>query len=155
MDIDRIAFIDLDGVIANNEARFARATMNGKIDWQVAFDPELVTLDTLIDGVQTQLDNLESQGYTIIYLTSRPESMRAATLTWLDKHGLATRMLVMKSAAFQFTKTVVWKAGMVNTLANAFQAREVIVVDDEQANIDEIMKHVTLQAKYASLAEIV
>jgi hypothetical protein len=128
--------------------------VNGKIDWQIAFDPELVVLDIIIDGVHAQLEALERRGYTIIYLTSRPESMRAATLTWLDKHGLATRMLVMKSAAFQFTKTVVWKAGMVNTLATALQAREVLVVDDEQANIDEIRKHVTLQAHYVNLAEV-
>ncbi len=154
MDIDRIAFIDLDGVIANNEVRFAHATSNGKIDWQVAFDPELVTLDTLIDGVHVQLEYLALQGYTIIYLTSRPESMRDATQAWLEKHGLATRMLVMKSAAFQFTKTVIWKAGMVNTLANAFQVKDVLVVDDEQTNIDEIRKHITLQAHYASLAEV-
>src|ERR1043166_3013109 len=144
--MDRITFVDLDGVIANNEARFARATLNGKIDWQIAFDPELVTLDTLIEGVHQQLETLESQGYTIIYLTSRPEPMRKATEAWLARHGLHTRMLGMKSAAFQFTKTVVWKAGMVNTLANAFQVQDVLVVDDERANIDEIRKHVTLQA---------
>lgn len=154
--MDHIAFVDLDGVVANNEARFARATSNNKIDWQIAFDPGLIVLDTLIDGVFHQLNFLEQRGYTIFYLTSRPESMRDATESWLEEHNLqAARTLVMKSVAFQFTKTVVWKAGMVDTLTQMYQCREIIIIDDEQANIDEIKKFVHAHLSVDSFVSLI
>jgi ribonucleotide monophosphatase NagD (HAD superfamily) len=76
-----LAIIDLDGVIAENTERFARATKpSGGIDWSVAFDPTLVVLDTLIAGADQAVTRLENKhGYAVIFLTSRPETMREAT----------------------------------------------------------------------------
>jgi hypothetical protein len=90
----RLAIVDLDGVVADNDARFARARANGDgrkgaegpVDWSIAFDPDLVSLDGLIMGADQAVKSLE-QRCTIIYLTSRPESIREATQTWLALMG--------------------------------------------------------------------
>jgi len=167
----KLAVIDLDGVVANVDARFARAeevklallsdrsiqlgererTATNRY-WQEVFNPEYVPLDTLIDGTGRALDDVEEEGYDIVFLTSRPEAMRQATLAWLDEHGAweniaiaEKRQLVMKAPAFQYVKTTVWKAGMVQTLSALYGASRVLVVDDEQANLNEIIKYATVQ----------
>ncbi len=88
-----IYIIDLDGIVANSSARFEIATKDGKIDWSLAFDPELVKLDTLIEGADTIIKQLRGD---IVYLTSRPESMWQATHTWLTQHGLGQPGIICK-----------------------------------------------------------
>ena len=139
----KLCICDLDGVVACSDARFGRATTNGRVNWGVAFDPELVALDTLIDGVPAHLERLERDGYTIAFLTSRPESMTRATLFWLrDRQLLAgERTLMLKPSSEQFTKTKVWKARMVAQFIDDMKADHTIVVEDEKANIEEIAAH--------------
>ena len=161
-----LAIIDLDGVVADNTKRFEKAEeakqqwivehrvpgtnailkeygapSANDIYWQRAFDSDLVALDTLIDGVRVALEALRfTQNYELIFLTSRPESMREATLKWLYDHNILffstyrTPSLVMKAPAFQFTKTTVWKAGMVHQLHRLYGADELLFIDDEEAN---------------------
>lgn len=153
----KVAFIDLDGVVANADARFALAeqTANAKHDqvlsrgswtdlyWRTVFTPEHLTLDTLIDGAKDALYELEQEGYQTVFLTSRPEHMREATQRWLFQHELEAPedWLVMKPAAFQYVKTVVWKAGTIMQLAAMLGADEVLVIDDEQMNLDELQQY--------------
>ncbi len=157
----KLAIIDLDGVIANVEARFAKAdeakrNFRGSLEailpgserketdlyWQTVFDPALVPLDTLIDGAKEALETIRANR-PIIVLTSRPETIRAATEQWLFHHGILffaqmSAALVMKPPAFQYTKTMIWKAGMIQHLATERRADEVLVIDDEAANRDHL-----------------
>lgn len=138
-----VAFIDIDGVIANNDARFEQATTNGKIDWKIAFDSDLIKLDTLIDGADECLQHLQKT-FRIVLFSSRPESLREATNAWLKEHGqygIPHSHLVLKPPAAQYTKTVTWKALTLDTLAMFLDAEFAIFVDDEAANIDEVVKH--------------
>lgn len=154
----KLAIIDLDGVIADATARFAKAeevkqawldktTLDvTNVYWRAVFNPEYVPLDTLIDGVVEAISFIErypsdQHGYDVIYLTSRPESMREATYNWLFEHELSGPKLVMKAPAFQYTKTTVWKAGMVQTLEALYGATDLLIVDDEQVNINEHLKY--------------
>jgi hypothetical protein len=102
--------------------------------WQTAFNPELVRFDVLIEGADEALYHVEEElGYHIVFLTSRIEGMRLATLIWLTEHledVVQSYDLVMKDTAFQYTKTPVWKAGMVQTLASLYGADDLLVVDD-------------------------
>lgn len=150
----RLAVVDLDGIIANSDARFARATTNGKINWQVAFNPDLVALDTLIDGCPACLSNLEDNGYTVIFLTSRPEPMRVATEQWLALHGLlGNRRLIMKPSSKQFVKTKVWKAETAQQLIEEMEPKSVIFIDDEQANIEAVVELLPDVRCFLTLAE--
>jgi len=135
-----LAIIDLDGVVADSTERFKRATRpDGSIDWPTAFNPDLVALDVPIDGAEVAMKRLEQRGYTIVFLTSRPESMRDATQAWLDVHGLDYHDLVMKPRSAQFIKTVRWKAAEVRrmvALAGRSAADSVLFIDDEELHRD-------------------
>lgn len=120
--------------------------------WQTAFTPELVALDTLIDDVSWSLNRIEDAGYEVIYLTSRPETLREATTKWFHslpkKHGLRGRItpesklgidqLIMKPTSQQFVKTITWKSGVVELLVRLFGVDELLYVDDEQAHCDMV-----------------
>jgi hypothetical protein len=165
----RVCFVDLDGIVADATERFARADIARSLYlagtdrpdkmereaealyWNTALDPDLIELDTLINGAHDALDLLADDGYRVIFLTSRPESMRAATISWLhardllrayrQTHPLMTpaRELVMKAEAFRYVKTVTWKGGLAHTLAAMFGAEEVLFVDDEAAHAALVM----------------
>lgn len=160
----KVCICDIDGVIADSSSRFAKAEEakqqhlrensddeRGAISifWKFAFTSELVPLDTLIDGATEAIRRLEGAGYTVIFLTSRPESMLEATLSWLDHvanvyyvpPGYFAERLIMKSLSKQFTKTTVWKAEKIMELVACFRPEIVLVVDDEENNLAEIEKH--------------
>ena len=150
---DKLAIIDIDGVIADRSEVFtlaAEAKGHGLADgmserdatdlyWHTVFDPGHAHLDTLIPGADAAI-HLIGQAYQVIYLTSRPELMRVATQGWLTEHRLAGPLVVHKPSAFQYTKTVTWKAGMVQTLANLYLMDEILFVDDEEMNRNELTK---------------
>src|SRR5450755_3432696 len=99
--MSKIAFIDLDGVVANSDLRFAQAeqTANAKYQqevyssawtdlyWRTVFEPTNVQLDTPIEGAYDALNKIE-ENYEVHFLTSRPEYMRRATQAWLKQHRL-------------------------------------------------------------------
>lgn len=152
----KLAFINIDRILTNGDKRFALAeeakqkclAMNGtrsqSIDcyWRTAFNAEHIALDVPIDGAREALNAIEEK-YDVIFLTSRPEFLRRASLAWLKQHhymGISRDML-MKPSSFQYTKTTVWKAGTIHQTAALYGATEVLVIDDEQANLDEVQKY--------------
>ncbi len=150
--MSKIAFVDLDGVIANNDARFAQATKDGKINWKMALNGDHVHMDTLIPGVEARLEALEKQGYTVIYLTSRPEPMREATEAWLKLHNIHNdRRMEMKPLSAQFVKTITWKAERLKEIADEAEAERIIFIDDEPANIEAARQLVPHLTCYSSL----
>lgn len=159
--MQKLAIIDIDGVLADSTARFAKAeeakqhyietTSNDlyqadmreatSVYWQTAFTPSLVWLDTLIDGTKQALEQIGNYaGYDYYFLTSRPESMREETMKWLFHHLAydSDASLIMKPASQQFVKTVTWKSGVVELLVRLFGVEELCFVDDEQAHCDAI-----------------
>lgn len=147
-----LVIVDLDGVVVNSDKRFERAeqakqsalarnaTDRQAINeyWKTAFTPELVILDTLIEGADMAIRRLDAMAYTIVFLTSRPEHMEAATQGWLDAHDIGCYELVMKPADKQYVKTVQWKTDEVKRMASLPGITAVIFVDDEQVHRDAI-----------------
>lgn len=152
----KLALIDLDGVVADSSARFAKAeeakaaslshvTTKSDLDfvkkqaeslyWQTAFTPELVALDTLIAGAARAIMLLEEAGYKIYFLTSRPDPMRDATRKWIKSQYISCwpDKLIMKPASQQYVKTVTWKSGVVELLVRLFGVDDLLFIDDEQA----------------------
>lgn len=162
--MSKIAIIDLDGVCVDSSARFAKAEeakaayvesqdwddalenhgtaylekQATDLYWRTAFTPDHVQLDTLMDGVSDALAQI-NQIYTVYFLTSRPETMRNATLIWLRRQGNVPHplgwdeRLIMKPLSQQYVKTPVWKAGTIEVLARLLQPDDLLVVDDEHA----------------------
>src|SRR5579859_6080896 len=155
----KLCICDLDGVVCDNTARFAKAEEAKQayrrspasitdeegemkavnIFWREAFNPSYVVLDTLIEGVKEALDTLYGE-YGVLFLTSRPESMREATVDWLEAHDISVEhpqfgnFLICKPPAFQFVRTSTWKAGTIQMLHRLFGADELLVLEDEQVN---------------------
>jgi hypothetical protein len=155
----KLAIIDLDGVVAVSDARFAKAEeakthalarnadqrQATQIYWQTAFDPALVALDVPVAGAQGHLSRMSFVGYKLIYLTSRPEVMGDATTDWLVRHHLWTLAegLWLKPEAAQFTKTYIWKAGEAQRLTLKHGMEWALFVDDEEKNREELLRHVS------------
>lgn len=135
----KTAFIDLDGTVCNVEKRFAHAWQQGRIDWSIAFHPPLLELDELIAGSEAALEKFEQDGWEIIFLSSRPETLRRATRDWLRRHDLLhgqtgeERRIILKPSQHRWTNTPRWKAEIV--CATGLNRDEVVVVDDAGENL--------------------
>ncbi len=150
--MNKVAIIDLDGVIANSKTRFEMATQDGKIDWKVAFNPSLLVHDIPIDGAKAAVSTLVGQGYEIVYLTSRPEHMQAMTQAWLNHHDFSKGKLICKPESQKYTKTVKWKALQVAEMAAGYD--RALFVDDEENNRFAVMQLALGNVDcFASLAE--
>lgn len=166
--MQELCICDIDGVIADSSVRFAKAeevkqtyleahgispeeakvqhfsdTVKhaNKLYWKTAFTPEWVTLDTLMEGVHlpSQVGGIARIGECqVFYLTSRPESLRAATISWFRAQGypIYDDQLFMKtpSQTENFAKTVPWKCAVTEALARALCVKKLLFIDDEVAN---------------------
>ena len=64
-----VVIFDLDGTLANIDARRSKATKDsGKMDWDIFFDPDNISLDLPNDPVIKMAQLLDSQGFKIVIL---------------------------------------------------------------------------------------
>lgn len=121
-----IAVVDIDGVVADVRHRLHHLTGRPK-NWRAFFaaaaqDPPhpegLEVVRTL------------ARDHDIIYLTGRPEHLRAATVEWLDRHGIGGHELVMRRADDRRPAAVV-KVELLRRLART-RTIGVVVDDDDQ-----------------------
>lgn len=139
------AYIDLDGVIANNTKRFERALKpDGKYDWRIALDPALVELDTLIEDAPLMLDLLIKCDFALVYLTGRPESMREATKIWLATHGLPAGIIRMRADQDYRHAGTVKAEHIAAHLVEHEDIEVVAIVDDEASNTQKILENTVL-----------
>ena len=134
--MQKLAFIDLDGVVCDSTARFARATQGGKINWGLAFHPPMLEMDTLIENADKIILGLESTGWKIIYLSSRPDRLSEACENWLIQHGLGGRELILRPAKKEGLKTPQWKAKVICT--KGAMSESLLFVDDEAENREAV-----------------
>lgn len=128
--MNRLAIIDLDKVVSNSSARFARATRpDYSINWKIALDPDLVELDELIERADIALDVITTCDYHILFLTGRPETMREATVQWMLKYGLPVHEMVMRTAG-DFSKAKDFKRREVAKIVAEKQPDKVLFIDD-------------------------
>ncbi len=162
--ITKLAIIDLDGVIVNNKRReqLARDVAQGlqsetwkKVFWENLFNPAFVALDEPIEGAAEGILLLEEKNFIIIYLTSRPETMRGATEAWLEQHqlqgandGRAWRQLVMKDYETErWIKTDEWKAKKVHWLHTTILPEKTLFIDDQAENRAKVQGLIIAQEK--------
>ncbi len=156
----KLAVIDGDGVLWNNDARMAIADKAAALvsdalnlipdarwdrvvaaRWSMAFDPALVELDRMNVGSESALSLLEDNGWSCVVLTSNPETTRAARESWLARHNL-TSMLILKDTGDdadprdRYTTTPQWKVNQVYHLLEQFgdKVDTLLFVDDSDRN---------------------
>jgi phosphoglycolate phosphatase-like HAD superfamily hydrolase len=90
----RLAFFDLDGVLADERHRAEHALHK---DWGNYFDPVLVRRDGVFAQGRAAYENTLLAGFDVAYLTGRREDLRPTTVKWLRRHGFdETLPLVMR-----------------------------------------------------------
>ena len=95
--MDKIVIFDLDGTLALIDKRRAISTKpNGKMDWDIFFNPKNISLDIPNDDVVHMAKILSSDGYRIWILSGRSDVTHQATVDWLNKHDIWFDHLVMR-----------------------------------------------------------
>lgn len=116
------------------------------------FDPEGISLDTPEPRARELVEHLEAQGAQVVFLTSRPHTMKEATEQWLAQHALS-RPCHFKNygtgkpdpegrpdVGDRYLKTAAWKAREVVRIVRLVEEKQgaplssILFVDDEEAN---------------------
>ncbi len=108
--------IDIDNTLCISNERFQLATKpNGKIDWDIAHNPELIENDKPNFPMIDLAKNYKQNEFEVIILTGRPESVREVTQLWLAKYHIEYDELIMRSWEDNFLKAPIFKKKMFET----------------------------------------
>ena len=93
---DSVIF-DLDGTLADIEVRRMLSTKaNGKLDWDVFFDPANISLDEPNHSVIKMAQVLSESNHTIVILSGRSAVTKEATIEWLKQYDVPYDVLTMR-----------------------------------------------------------
>jgi FMN phosphatase YigB (HAD superfamily) len=123
-----IAVFDIDGVVADVRHRVHYVEQRRK-DWDRFFG-EAAADPALTEGVRRV--HAAAAAHEIVWLTGRPEWLRAVTEDWLADHGLPNGNLLMR-ASHDFRPARFFKVGVLRELAELEIAS---FVDDDPDVID-------------------
>lgn len=130
---DKIVIFDLDGTLALIDKRRALSQkMNGKMDWSIFFDPDMVDLDDPNTPVITMANLLSSQ-YRIWILSGRSDVTQQATIDWLDKHNVRYDHLQMRPQNLLYLPDNDLKQSWLDAIGKDNVA---MVFDDRQQVVD-------------------
>ena len=127
---------DLDGTLANIDARRKLATKpNGKLDWDIFFDPSNIKLDVPNEPVVKIAQMFAENGYTIIIFSGRSDRTKYSTRSWLSNNRVPFQKLVMRdSNASHFVPDEILKKDMLDKHADIDDV--FLVVDDRNKVVD-------------------
>ena len=91
-----VVIFDLDGTLADIEARRKLATETGKMDWDVFFDPTNIKLDVPNHPVIEMAKILHQQGKTIVIFSGRSKATKDATAKWLEDNEVPFNVMKMR-----------------------------------------------------------
>jgi hypothetical protein len=126
-----VAVVDVDGVVADVRHRVRHLDSRPR-DWDAFFaaagdDPPLTEGVSRVRALAADHD--------IIWLTGRPEHLRATTLDWLARHDLPSGRLVMRRGNDRRPAKIV-KRGELRRLAAG--RRVDIVIDDDPSVVSAL-----------------
>jgi len=94
---------DLDGTLALIDKRRSISTKpNGKIDWDIFFDPANINLDQPNDSVIQMAKTLKDAGNMIVILSGRSKATKDATKAWLTANDVPFDVLKMRPTGNDF-----------------------------------------------------
>lgn len=121
-----IAVFDIDGVLADPAHRQHHVASRPK-DWDAFF--AAVGEDEVLATGRARLHEL-AVDHEVVLLSGRPESTRAATEAWLERHGIEVSRLVLRPDADHRPAAQV-KAELIVGIGGPEQV--VVVVDDDES----------------------
>jgi hypothetical protein len=129
---------DLDGTLALiDDRRKISKKPDGKMDWDVFFDPKNIDLDQPNHAVIAMAQMLDAAGHMIVILSGRSKATKDATRAWLKKHKVPFDVLKMRptSKDFMFMPDDKLKQMWLDSLFND-KNDIVCVFDDRQKVVD-------------------
>jgi len=94
---------DLDGTLALIDARRKLAIKpNGKMNWDIFFDPKNIDLDLPNHAVIAMAQTLKAAGHRIIIFSGRSKATKDATNAWLKKFNVPCDVLKMRPTSRDF-----------------------------------------------------
>ena len=92
-----IVIFDLDGTLALiDKRRDISMKDNGKMDWDIFFDPKNIDLDLPNIPVIEMAKMLKSQGYNIVIFSGRSKATKDVTKDWLSRYDVPYDVLKMR-----------------------------------------------------------
>ena len=93
---------DLDGTLADIDERKQKSQIdNGKMDWDIVFDPENIKLDKPKPEVIKCAQMFHQQGYKIVIFSGRNDRSFHSTKEWLSQHEVPYDLLVCRPDKFK------------------------------------------------------
>ncbi len=129
---------DLDGTLALIDDRRVLSTKdNGKIDWDIFFDPNNINLDKPNQPVIKVAQMFKDNGFRIVILSGRLKTTKDVTKKWLEKFNVPFDVLKMRpdNKQFKFMSDDDLKQGWLDSL---FTNKEDVfaVFDDRKKVVD-------------------
>lgn len=128
-DLPLVAVVDIDGVLADVRHRLHHLTERSK-DWRAFFAG--ADRDGLLAEGEDTVRRLAAV-YEVVYLSGRPERLRAVTEDWFRRHDLPPGRLVLRPPE-DFRPSSVWKIERLEELARTRTVT--VLVDDDQRVLD-------------------
>jgi len=75
---------------------------NGKMDWDIFFDPKNIEFDLPNHSVIEMAKMLKEQGHSIVIFSGRSKVTKIATMEWLDRFGVPHDVLKMRPDNSEF-----------------------------------------------------
>ena len=133
----KTVIFDLDGTLALIDKRRAISTKdNGKMDWDIFFNPDNIDLDIPNTPVVKMAQMLDSQGFNIVIFSGRSNRTRRATFAWLKDNDIPFDDLRMRptSKNWHFMKDDKLKQIWLDTVVDKDDV--FAVFDDRQQVVD-------------------
>ncbi len=174
-DRPKAVVFDLDMTLFDNSQRFTDARRAGLVDKagkpkvkgmmskrqafnkrnKFLYSNKELAKDVVIPGATQLVSDLKNDGYTIIYLTARPEKYQEQTIQQLESNGFPLfrdvdgNSLVFSKPADK-TQVPAFKGNKVRELLGNYKVE--MVFDDSKSNLEEIAK-LGIPGLYASLSD--
>ena len=101
--MDKKVIFDLDGTLALiDDRRKISKKPDGKMDWDVFFDPKNIDLDQPNHAVIAMAQMLDAAGHMIVILSGRSKRTKDVTKAWLDKFDVPFDVLKMRPTSKDF-----------------------------------------------------
>jgi len=131
---------DLDGTLALiDDRRVVSTKPNGKINWDIFFDPKNIDLDKPNLPVIKMAQLLKQQGFRIVILSGRLKTTKDATTQWLQKFDVPFDVIKMRpdSNQFKFMPDDDLKQGWLDSL---FPNKDIFAVFDDRAKVVDMWR---------------
>ena len=125
---------DLDGTLALVDKRREIAKKpNGKIDFDIFYDPQYIELDEPNSFVIELAKMYKRDGYEIVIVSGRSDRTKEATDRWLEKYGVLYDRMIMRKRK-NFTPDNELKERWLEKYLDPDNIH--VVVDDRQRVVD-------------------